>query len=105
MFAPMRPTPTKPMFMSTLDLARKKWIVRFLFTHRGHGTVTRTNDRFIRQGQNFLEIVLERIIVGNVAATHGAGEKRIADDRDWPGETGHHVRHSPARVAPGQPRI
>src|SRR4029077_343889 len=104
MFAPIRPTPTKPMFirmqcrMSNDEARRnvevrmtemwlsivdssfdpssffrhssfvlrhlglasnfmgKERIVSLLFPDARHWPVTGTNDRFVRQGQNFLEI-------------------------------------------------
>ena len=67
--------------------------------------MTRTNDRFIRQRKDFLEIVFQRLVIGNVPTTHGAREKRIAHDRDRARETGHHIGHSAARVTPGQSGI
>src|ERR1700724_1206165 len=122
MFAPIRPTPTKPMFIGfefrmsnvecrknskirmtnyaakiyfgfrasllfrhssfvlchsfaclkpqTSNFVDKEWIVLFLFTDRRHRPVARTNNRVIRQSEDFLEIVLDGIFVGNAAPSH-----------------------------------
>src|SRR5437762_4959772 len=100
MFPPMRPTPTKPMFISILDLPCKERIVLFLFSNRRHRSVTRANDRLIRQRQNFLEIIPQRIIVGNVSTSHRAGKKRIAYDCDRARATVYDVSHAARGVAP-----
>src|SRR2546427_10505032 len=81
----------------------KERIVFFFLAHACHRAVTGTNDRFIRQVQNFLEIVSNRVLVGNGPATHRAGKKRVADDRNRSGETSHNERHSSRRMSPGQP--
>ena len=43
------------------QLAGEKWVVFFLFAHRRHRAVAGTNDRFVRQRQNFFEIVSQRL--------------------------------------------
>src|SRR4029077_7849186 len=134
MFAPIRPTPTKPMFirmqcrMSNDEARRnvevrmtemwlsivdssfdpssffrhssfvlrhlglasnfmgKERIVSLLFPDARHWPGTGTNDRFCRQGQNFLEIFSNRVFVINGPATHRAGKKRVANDRNRSGE-------------------
>src|SRR5437773_11007005 len=101
MFPPMRPTPTKPMFISILDLSGKKRIVLFFFSNRRHRSVTRTNDRLIRQRQDFLEIISQGIIIGSVSTTHRAGKKRIAYDRDRAGESRDNVSHAARGMPPG----
>src|SRR6266446_1680441 len=81
----------------------KERIVSLLFPDACHRSVTGTNDRFIWQGQNFLEIVSNGVLVGNGPATHRAGKKRVADYRNRSGEAGHNERHSSRRMPPGQP--
>ena len=76
-----------------------------LLADRRHRSVTGTNDRFIRQGQYFFEIVLHRVFVGNGPAPHRPGKKRVADDRNRSSETGRNERHSSRRMSPGQPRF
>ena len=39
------------------NLARKERIVPFLLANRGHWPVSGTDDRLVRQGQDFLEII------------------------------------------------
>src|SRR5205823_8685656 len=85
----------------SLHLPGKKWIVLFFFSNRRHRSVTRTNDGLIGQRQDFLEIIPQRIIVGNVSTTHRAGKKRIAYDCDRTRATVHNISHSARGVAPG----
>src|SRR4029077_3625835 len=101
MFAPIRPTPTKPMFMlsfpyfyhversrdisdyfpdllelnrvrdphfgrddkGTSHPSRKKRIGPFLFPHRRHRAVPRTDDRLVRQGQDLFDIISQRVLI------------------------------------------
>ena len=83
----------------------KKRIVLFFFANRRHRAVPGTNNRFVRQSQNFLEIVFDRVLVGNTSAAHRAGEKRIAHNRDRPRETVHHKSHAARGMTPGQARF
>ncbi len=58
--------------------------------------MTGTNYRVVRQSQNFFEIIFDRVRVGNTAAAHRPGEKRIADDRDRMREAIHNERRAAA---------
>ena len=80
-------------------------IVRFFLANACHRTVPRTNDGFVRQSQNFFQIVPNGIFVGNVAAAHRAGKKRIADNRDGLRQAGHDIGHSAGRMSPGRSRL
>jgi hypothetical protein len=67
--------------------------------------MSRTNDRLIRQGQNFLAVVSERVFVGDVAATHRAGKERVADDCNRPSKAGNDVGYPAGRMTGGQARF
>ena len=53
----------------------------------------------------FSTIILYRIAVGNVAAAHRSGKKRVAHDRDGMRESGHDECRSAGRMSPGQSRF
>src|SRR5206468_4242997 len=104
MFAPMRPTPTKPMFMKS-NFAREKRIALFLFAHCRHRAGSWANDRLVGQREYFLEIVSQRILVRHVSASHRSGKERVAHNCDRAREPGHHIRHSARRMTPRQSGI
>src|ERR1700737_2044172 len=76
------------------DLPREKRIVYLFLADRRHWAMTRTQNCFLRQRQDLFEIVSHRVFVGNVAAAHRSGEKRIAHDCNWPGEAVHNESHA-----------
>src|SRR5215468_5166408 len=77
---------------AALESSSKKWIMRFFFAHRSHGAVTRANNCVVRKRQDFFEIILQRVIVGNVSAAHRSRKERIAYYRDLVRLTHHNVR-------------
>src|ERR1043166_810230 len=79
---------------SFAKLGREKRIVLLLFADARDRAVAGTDDGFIGKCQDLFEIIFERVIIGNVAATQRAGEKRIAHDRDWPRQPSGHERYS-----------
>src|SRR5262249_919086 len=70
-----RREPTSNLKLQTSNLLGKKRVVLFLLAHCGHRTVTGADDGFVRQGENFLEVVLYGIAIRDVAAAHRAGEQ------------------------------
>src|SRR5581483_7902381 len=50
--------------------AGEKWIVLLFFAHSSHWTVSRADDRLIRQRKNLLQIISQRVGVGNVSTAH-----------------------------------
>ena len=124
MFAPIRPTPTKAMFMGKdnqaaslqpaklvqrprdkLALPGEKWIVLLFLADGGERAVAGTKNGFVRQGQDFLEVVSDRVWIGDVPAAHRAGEKRIAHDRHRTCESSHDEGHAAGRMPPGETRF
>ena len=83
----------------------KNGLSLFFFSHSRQRAVPGTNNRLLRQRQNFLAIVSQCVLVGNIAAAHRAGKKRIAHDRDRAGKPGDDKRHSAGRMTRGQPRL
>ena len=65
----------------------------------------RANDRLVRQRQDFLAIVSQRVLVGNIPAAHRAGKKRVAHNRDRAGKSGDDISHPARRMARGQSRL
>src|ERR1700752_617620 len=52
------------------NLSSKERIVLFLLTHRRHRAVPWANDGFVRQRQDFLEIISQRVLVRDISAAH-----------------------------------
>src|SRR5262249_255213 len=85
-------------------LVREERIVPLLLPNCRHRPVARTNNRFVGEHQNFLEIICNRVLIRNAAATHRTGEKRIANHGNLPCETGADEGHSTWGMSPGQAR-
>src|SRR5919204_7072203 len=60
---------------SPSDLVRDKWIVPLLLAHSRDRAVAWTDNRFVGKRQDFVEVVLHGVLVGNIASAHGTGEK------------------------------
>ena len=86
-------------------MKRQRTDLLLLFTNGRHRPVTRTNDCVVRQRENLLEIILHRVRIGNAAAAHRSGKKRIADKRNGMRETGNNEGGAAGRMSPGQTRF
>ena len=97
MFAPIRPTPTNPIFMSLIASRQKMdsrcFSCRLLSADRdpGRESSRRASVRI------FSQVILQRVVVGDGAAAHRTGKERIAHDR-------HRPRESTARNRSSRPR-
>src|SRR3954466_8527876 len=101
MFAPIRPTPTKPirslicsrsLLDSTLFVLKlwKEWIVLLLLSDACKRAMSGADDRLAGQRQNLLAIVFKGIRVRDSAATHGPRKERIAHHCHRAGEAGNY---------------
>src|SRR5207248_8091376 len=85
--------------------SREKWIVLLLFANARHRSVTGTNNRVLRKGENLFKVILHGVFVRNAAAAHRSGEHRVADDGDRPRQAGADKRDSAGGMSPRQSRL
>src|SRR5216110_3081082 len=119
MFAPMRPTPTKPIrsVITTLSFCmdfglylfalefRKKWVVRFFFAHVGERPMPRAQDCLVWQGEDLFSVILQRIRVRNGAAAHRTRKNRVTHYGDGFLKSGDNVGDPTDRMPGGLARL
>ena len=84
---------------------REKRIVPFFLAHSRHRPVS--GQTIVSSGnvRIFSRLFRNASSIGNVAAAHRAGKKRIAHDRHRTGKTRHDKSHPARRMTRGQSRI
>jgi hypothetical protein len=73
-----------------------------LLADAGHGAVAGAEDGIVREGEDFLAIGAEGVLVADHAAAHGAGEEGIADNCDGTGKTIDDPGDAATGMAPGE---
>src|SRR6476661_35153 len=83
----------------------KEGVNSLLFSDSGQRPMAGAENGFVRQGEDAFTVRVERILVGDTAASHRTRENRIADDRHGAGKATHDVGHAPRRMSPGRSRL
>ena len=88
-----------------LNLRSKERVVLFLLAHCGHRAVAGAYEGFVRQGQDFLEVVCKASRYDTLPPPIEPAKSEsptMAIGRDEPG---YNVRHAARRMTPRQSRI
>src|SRR3954454_3185291 len=104
MFAPILPTPTNPIFISPFSLG-KECVLAFLFSDSRQRAVPRADNCLVGQSENLLPVISKRVLIRNIAAAHGACEKRVSYNCNRTRQSGQHIRDSPRRMPRRQTRL
>src|SRR4029453_2745682 len=80
-------------------------VVPLFLSDGGQRPVPRTDDRLLRQRQDFFPIVSQSVLIRNIPAAHGARKKRVTHHGNGSLQSGYDVGDPAGRMSGRQSRL